>query len=451
MVTISKSRLGFRQGAVVLTLIGGALVACSSSSPPDLVEPPPGAPACQTANVIYDTGGTNGFGRQYVTNASIASFVPIDVAFIPGSFVAFVVASQGGYLHYFNGACDPVNTVDLRSVLPVGSSSGEQGLLNVEFHPNFATNRYVFFYHTSAASTVNSVSRMTVSFDTSGNLVLSDRVRIIDFRKGATSVASNHNGGGLVFAPDGTLLASVGDGGSGQQANAQDVNRLLGKVVRISPSLLAGVGGYSVPLGNMFPATNPQCSNVTLSAAECPEILAKGLRNPFRMSIDGNIVFLGDVGTTYEEINSLDYRSNTLNFGWPTHDGPVGLSTLPGYRNPIIAYRRNVEAVDFRGEDPMGTASGSASVMIGDVYRGSDYGGVLDGALLFGDFYDGFNRYVGVVPGIDGNGTITDTDGVPGSHLVHEDSISSMVRGPDGYMYMTALYGPPAVYRLVRP
>jgi glucose/arabinose dehydrogenase len=429
-----------------------ALLACGSSSNPEGgVTPPPAAiPSCQGGGIVYDTGGTNGFGRQYVTDTNIPGYAPIDVAFIPGTPSGFVVASQGGFLHYFNGGCIPINTVDLTSVLPVGSSSGEQGLLNVEFHPDYATNHYVFFYHTRVESTVNSVTRMTVSFAATGVLTLSDPVRIIDFRKADAAAASNHNGGGLVFAPDKSLLASVGDGGA-SSSTAQDNRRLLGKVIRIAPNLTPGAGGYTIPVGNMFAATNAQCSNVTQSAAECPEILAMGLRNPFRMSIDGNIVFLGDVGSNYEEINSFDYSRNTLNFGWPTPDGPVASSAINGYRNPIVAYRRDVEADDFRAEDPMATQSGSASVIVGNVYRGSSYGGLLNGALLFGDFYDGFNRYVGVAAGPDGNGLITDTDGVPGAHLVHDNAVSSMVRGPDGFVYLTTLFDSPAVYRLVRP
>jgi glucose/arabinose dehydrogenase len=429
-----------------------ALLACGSSSNPEGgVTPPPAAiPTCQGGGVIYDTGGTNGFGRQYVTDTNIPAFAPIDLAFIPGSASAFVVASQGGYLHYFNGGCAPINTVDLRTILPVGSSSGEQGLLNVEFHPDYGTNHYVFFYHTRVESTVNAITRMTVSFTTTGVLALSDPVRIIDFRKADTATAGNHNGGGLVFAPDKSLLASVGDGGA-SSITAQDNRRLLGKVIRIAPNLTPGAGGYTIPTGNMFAAANAKCSDVAQSAADCPEILAMGLRNPFRMSIDGSIVFLGDVGSDYEEINSFDYTRNTVNFGWPTHDGPVTSSAISGYRNPIVSYRRNIEAADFRAEDPMATQSGSASVIIGDVYRGANYAGLLDGALFFGDFYDGFNRYVGVTPGSDGNGVITDNDGVPGTHLVHENAVSSMVRGPDGFVYLTTLFDSPAVYRLVRP
>lgn len=388
-------------------------------------------------------GGTNGYSREAVVNTNAVS-LPIDIAFIPGMGSAFVVISQTGFVYFFNGSRDPVNTVDLRSALPV-VSGGEQGLLNVEFHPDFTTNNYVFFYHTSVASTVNSVSRMTVAFDGSGNMVLSDPVKIIDFLKPST--ASNHNGGGLVFAPDATLLASVGDGGGGSNSsNAQLSTSLLGSVIRVSPSLTTSVSGYSIPSGNTFTSTNPQCSNVAQSALDCPEILAMGLRNPFRMSRAGNIVYLGDVGSGNEEIDSFDYTTNTVNFGWPTHDGYVAMSIIPGYRNPIVYYNRDDAIADaFRAEDPEGVKTGDASIMIGDVYGGSRYGGALNNKLFFAEFYDGFIRAVGV----DNSGDITDIDGVPGMHITHHGQVTSMVEGPDGYIYITTLFGPAMVYRLI--
>jgi len=403
------------------------------------------APDCANGGVLLDTGGTSGFGRQYVAAAGIANFAPIDLAFLPGSTTAFLAISQGGHVHYFDGGCTPVNTVDVRSAASGGIgviSGGEQGLLNIELHPDFAANRLVFFYHTTQASSTNSVSRMTADLG-GGMLTLSDPVRIVDFQKAGG--ASNHNGGGLAFAPDGTLLASVGDGGS-SSASAQNDVMLLGKVVRVVPSLAAGTGAYTIPAGNLFPATNAPCSGMAMGGAPCPEILAKGLRNPFRMSVDGDVVYLGDVGSGTEEVNSFTYAT-TPNFGWPMHDGPVASSSLPGYKNPIVAYRRSVEADAFRMEDPMATETGSASVMIGDVYRGSRYGGMLASSLFFAEFYDGFVRAVGV----DASGAITDTDGVPGAHLFHENAAASFVEGPDGYVYITALYDPPMVYRLVRP
>ena len=401
--------------------------------------------------IIYDTGGTNGYGYELAVNAGAVS-LPTDIAFIPGSSNAFLLISQSGSVYYFNGGCDPVNSLMLGDVcITVIPPGGEQGLLNLEFHPNYPNNGYVFFYHTSVASDTNSISRATLSFDGSGNMVLGDTVRIIDFKKNVS--ASNHNGGGMVFAPDGTLLASVGDGGSGGASNGQLNTNLLGVVARINPSLVTAVGGYYIPTsGNMFAATNTRCSGVATSATPCPEILAMGLRNPFRMSMAGNIVYLGDVGTATEEINSFDYTavdtSNPANFGWTTHDGFVSSSSIPGYRNPIVYYNRNDSTADaFRAEDPEGNQTGSASIMIGDIYDGLRYGGELDSKLFFAEFYDGFLRAVGV----DSNGDITDTDAVPGLHIIHHSQISSMVEGPDGHIYFTTLFGPAMVYRFVKP
>ncbi|MEK6748717.1 MAG: PQQ-dependent sugar dehydrogenase [Pseudomonadota bacterium] len=406
---------------------------------------------CANGGVVYDKDSSNGFGRQLAVNGDQVSSVT-DIAFIPGSAIDFVVLDQDGYVDYFKDGCDRVNRVDVGDVAKGGIGvvyGGEQGLLNVEFHPDYATNHFVFFYHTSVGGTVNSVSRMSVAFEeNSGFLKLSDPQRIIDFRKGVSAVAENHNGGGLIFAVDGALLASVGDGGSSADS-AQDDKRLLGKVIRILPSVEANAGGYSIPDGNMFAASLAKCSNIAASnESACPEIIAKGLRNPFRMSRDGGMIYLGDVGSGIEEINSFPVTGNTANFGWPTHDGPVSSSLLSGYRNPIVSYGRNsATAIGFRAEDstkPM--ATGAASVMIGGVYRGDKYTAYMNsGALLFDDFYDGYVRAVGV----NATGDIVDSDNIPGIHLIHGGQITSMVQGPDGYIYLTGLYGPAMVYRLV--
>jgi hypothetical protein len=85
--------------------------------------------------------------------------------------------------------------------------------------------------------------------------------------------------------------------------------------------------------------------------------------------------------------------------------------------------------------------------MIGDIYGDILYDGELGNKLFFAEFYDGFVRAVGV----DSNGGITDTDGVPGRHIIHHSQVSSMVEGPDGYIYFTTLFGPAMVYRLVKP
>jgi len=405
---------------------------------------------CANKGVIYDENGSNGYGRQMMINEGIVSN-PTDLAFIPGSTSNFMVTAQSGTVHYFNGGCEAVNFIDISSTGSGGIgvvNGGEQGLLNVEFHPDYgSSNNYVFFYHTTTGNAVNSVSRMTVSFNGSGNLELTDPVKIIDFRK--PNSAGNHNGGGLVFAPDNTLLASIGDGGSGGAGNAQVNTNLMGSVIRIIPSLTVATGGYSIPTNNTYSSSNPLCSDVATSSDPCPEILARGLRNPYRMSIDGNIVYLGDVGTSYEEINSFDYTDSSLNFGWATYDGPASQS---GFRDPILAYKRDDATADqFRSEDPAcnNCATGYASVIIGDVYRGSGYGGELTGRLLHAEFMDAYMRGVSV----NNIGDTTDS----GMHIIHHDGISAMIEGPDGYIYIATQRGAwgtgdaDIVYRLVKP
>jgi glucose/arabinose dehydrogenase len=409
------------------------------NSSPKRIPDPAQIPDC--GDTFYDIGDTNGFGLTKILNYVES---PTDLAFIPGSPSAFVVISQSGTVSYFNGSCDAINTIDVSSAENGGigvRSEGEMGLLNIEFHPDYANNGYIFFYHSTVTGQANAVSRMTVSFSSNGNMELSDPVNIIKFRKNNFTV--DHNGGGLVFAPDHTLLASVGDAEIG---NGQDNNSMRGVVVRIDPSLAPGKGGYNIPPGNMFNAENPKCSDIDNSLTPCPEILTMGLRNPFRMSMDGDIVYLADVGNNNEEINSFDYvTASGTNFGWSIHDGFVESSSITNYRNPIVYYNRDDTVADgFRNEDPEGTKTDYAAVMIGDVYHGNQYGNVLNDMLLFGDFYDGFIRAVGV----DNNGNITDTDGVPGEHIKHQAYVSSMHEGEDGFIYMTT-YGN-EVYRLVK-
>lgn len=412
------------------------------------------SPSCANKGVIYDENGTNGYGLQMMIDEGTVSN-PTDLAFVPGSSTDFLVLAQSGTVHFFDGGCTPVNSINVSSTgsggIGVEDNGSEEGLLNVEFHPGYngTSNKYVFFYHTPISSSVNSVSRMTVDF-VSGDLALSDPVKIIDFHK--VGSAGNHNGGGLVFAPDNTMLASIGDGGSGSASNSQVNTNLLGTVIRVNPSLTVATGGYTIPTGNMFSSSNAQCTSTSSNGADCPEILAIGLRNPYRMSIDGNIVYLGDVGTIYEEIDSFDYTDATFNFGWDIEDGPCDPCS---YDDPIISYRRNDStATTFRSEDPAcptdsGCDGSFASVISGDVYRGSRYDGDLTGRLFHAEFMDGYMRGAGV----DSAGATTDS----GMHIIHHDGISAMIEGPDEFVYIATQRGAwgtgdaDIVYRLVKP
>ena len=182
--------------------------------------------------------------------------------------------------------------------------------------------------------------------------------------------AGNHNGGNVAFGPDGFLWLGLGDGGgSGDQFNnAQNLDTLLGAVLRIDPSGRQA-GNYSIPADNPFAGGGGR-----------PEIWLYGVRNPWRWSFDratGDL-WIGDVGqNTYEEIDRLaaPARGRGANLQWPLREGNHKFrGDAPANSvDPVFEYDRS---------------NGSCSVTGGFVYRGKAIKG-LAGAYLYGDYCEG--------------------------------------------------------------
>jgi glucose/arabinose dehydrogenase len=178
----------------------------------------------------------------------------------------------------------------------------------------------------------------------------------------------NHKGGQIVFGPDGFLYIGLGDGGSEGDplGNGQDLQTLLGKMLRIDVDHQSGGMQYAIPADNPF-----------AGGGGLPEIWAYGLRNPWRFSFDRDSgrLFAGDVGQdTYEEIDILGARGN---FGWNTTEGmhcfnPPSSCDMTGLTLPIAEYDH----------------SEGDAVMGGFVYRGSAITGLV-GAYVLGDFSSG--------------------------------------------------------------
>lgn len=205
----------------------------------------------------------------------------------------------------------------------VGSSSNEQGLLGLAFHPSYTENGHFFVNYTDRnGNTV--IARYQVSEDPSradpGSEVVLLRV---------DQPYPNHNGGVLAFGPDGYLYAGLGDGGAAGDpfGNAQNLDTWLGKILRLD---VDSADPYAIPADNPF-------GN---------EIWAYGLRNPWRLSFDrltGDL-FIADVGQNqWEEIDFLPAgASGDLNFGWDYFEGthafegapPQGAQFIP----PIAEY-----------------------------------------------------------------------------------------------------------------
>ena len=290
-----------------------------------------------------------------------------------GSGRLFVVEKKGFIRVVQNHALADAPFLDITD--RVGSSSSEQGLLGLAFHPDYAGNGLFFVNYTDLqGDTV--VARFAASGDQNRAQAGSEAVILT-----LDQPAANHNGGHLAFGQDGYLYVGTGDGGGAgdQYANGQNGQTLLGAMLRLD---VDGGAPYTVP------GTNPFVGRPDVR----DDIWALGLRNPWRYSFDrltGDL-FIADVGQNqYEEVNFQPAESaGGQNYGWPIMEGrhcyPADRPCeRAGLMLPVREYDHS------RG----------CSVTGGYVYPGQEFP-ILTGIYLFGDYCSG--RIWGLAPA--GNG-----------------------------------------------
>ncbi len=232
---------------------------------------------------------------------------------------------------------------------------GEQGLLGMAFHPDDASLLYVNYINNSGDSIVASVS---VSGAEADRGTLTEILRV-------DQPAGNHNGGMIEFGPDRNLWIGFGDGGGAndQFGQGQRADTLLGAMLRISVG--PGITGYEIPDGNL-----------------ADEVWAIGLRNPWRFAFDGDDLWIADVGQNrIEEVDVVDWRDGTPNFGWPVLEGTEcfggGSCDPSGFVAPVYEYPH----------------SEGCSITGGYVYRGTATP-ELNGQYFFTDYCTGWLRSV---------------------------------------------------------
>ena len=327
-----------------------------------------------------------------------------------GSGRIFVVEKSGQIHILVDGQVLPIPYLDIRE--RVGSQKTERGLLGLVFHPKYTINGFFYVNYTDLnGDTV--IARFQVSSapnvaDTASEMLV---LKVIQ-----TNI--NHNGGGLAFGPDDYLYIGLGDGGGNGdlRGNGQNLNTLLGKMLRID---VDGGNPYAIPADNPFAVSGG-----------LPEIWFYGLRNPWRFSFDtltGDL-YIADVGEKiWEEVNFIPSGSlGGANFGWNYREGghvfedslPTGLSLV----YPVVEYDHSDRY---------------CSIIGGYVYRGKQ---LLEwsGVYLYGDYCSGAVW-----------GLVKNSEDIWVSQLLFDlhSNISSFGLDEDGELYSVGQEG--IIYRFV--
>jgi glucose/arabinose dehydrogenase len=260
---------------------------------------------------------------------------PVYVTQPPGSDDLYVVEREGSVRIVRDGKVVSRPALDITD--QVTSDGTEQGFLSVAFAPDFQSSRDVYAYYTG-----NDQDQHVVGFKVAddGSFDAGSEREILHM----DDFVSNHNGGLLLFGPDGQLYIGTGDGGTGEDPNGQNLDSLLGKILRIDPRPTSTAATNTAAEQRPYTVESPG----PLGQGARPEICDYGLRNPWRFSFDRGTaaLLIGDVGqSTQEEIDYVPAeRACGNNFGWSAFEGTNRFNedqSAPNEVPPILTYGRD--------------------------------------------------------------------------------------------------------------
>ena len=388
---ISPGPFAFLAVLLIFAGCGGGQMSLNTMPPPS---PPAALPALQLTSFV----------------SGLASPVGLESA-RDGSGRLFALEQAGRIRIIRNGAVTAAPFLDITAKV---ASGGELGLLGLAFHPSYVSNRKFYVDYTRPLGSLWE----TVIAEYLASTANPDQADAASERILLTVAQpfSNHNGGQLAFGPDGYLYIALGDGGSegDPMGNGQNLQALLGKILRIDVNGSSGGRPYAIPPDNPFAA-----------GGGAAEIFAYGFRNPWRFSFDSatGTLYAGDVGqASFEEV---DIVQKGANYGWNIMEGshcfaPATGCNMTGLTLPINDYGRDQ----------------GATVIGGFVYRGSAIPALVN-AYVFGDFISG--RIWGLRQGSSGAWERTQL-------AATGKSISSFGRDENGELYVVDYSG--AVWRL---
>lgn len=408
------------QSATLANLAPGGYTVTAATVVRDTVTYVPSAPS---QSAVVTAGGDTSVSLSYravplalalqeVTTAA----APVFLTSAPGDARLFIVERAGRIRILQDGALAPTPLLDISSRV---STEGEGGLLSMAFHPQYESNGFFFIYF----------------IDTDHNMVIERHKRLAgtDMCDPCATIKilsiphptfTNHYGGLVSFGPDGYLYLATGDGGGAGDPfrNAQNLDSLLGKILRIDVSASSASAPYAIPPSNPFAG----------QAGRRGEIWAYGLRNPFRYTFDGNLLYTADVGQARrEEVDIAPFAQGGLNYGWNIMEGTLCFNAAScnqaGLTLPAFDYDHGANGVN------------GCAIVGGFVYRGKAMP-ELAGHYFYSDYCGGYLKSF-----LNSDGTLS----------LHKDwripaigNIVSFGRDADGELYLLAESG--KVFKIVR-
>jgi glucose/arabinose dehydrogenase len=305
---------------------------------------------------------------------------------VPRNGSASLLATKAGLVYTFDG--ETIGETPILDISGQVQNQGEQGLLSIAVHPEDDTR---LFLHYSNGNGDTTVEEYAIGDD---GVVDPEPVRLL---LEVDQPAANHNGGMIQFDEAGTLFLGLGDGGGANDAfgTGQDTGTLLAKLVRIDPDTAEATMWHM------------------------------GLRNPWRFWIEGDLVYIADVGQgSYEEVNVASMTESGLNFGWPITQGlhcfrPATDCDTDGLTLPVV----EVEHGD----------GGTCSITGGIVYRGTAIPEIA-GHFFYSDYCGGYLRSFRfedgeVVDATDWSGQVGVVEGVVSFGLDHTGEMYVLTTG----------------------
>ena len=326
--------------------------------------------------------------------------LPTNIEFLADG--SMLIGELAGTIQRLPAGATQVQATPFLTLSNVGTQLGQQGLMDLELDPDFANNSYYYVFYTLASPNRDRVSRFTANASRTGTIAGSEFVLWQD----SVDSHAEHHGGDLTFVADGTLLITVGD--HFDAATSQDLTSYRGKILRFNKD-------GTIPLDNPFhDGAGPNRD----------AIWALGLRNPFRATFDAvsGKYYVSDVGgnvnsTAVEELN-VGIRG--ANYGWPMCEGACAQG---GMTNPLYSY-------PHAGRD--------AAIVVGFVYRGSQFPAEYVGSVFYADYTQNWIRRL----------TLDATGSLTGSHFFEPPDATAdgpygdivhLTQGPDGALYYTDL------------